>query len=85
MGFPRCSIVEALRLMANLSWSSVVAEEGHAYAISILKQHRQYTEEALRQRAMVAPASPLVAASKAEKRNELLEKRIARIYKQTPT
>ena len=57
LSYTRAKINAALRLLGSASFSSEAVEQGHSFASQIMRRHREYGEESLRCRSMVAFSS----------------------------
>ena len=84
LGYSREMIKEGLRLLSNSSFSSVMTEEGHVFASALTKQHRQYIEETVRARALVASSHCLVAPTVSDQRVKTLRQKLARLDREKP-
>eukprot|EP00974_Lingulodinium_polyedra_P015590 1510059-Lingulodinium_polyedra.AAC.1 len=64
LGFSRDALVECLELVASVSWSTTVTEQGHASASKINRCHDGMGTEALVTRSMVLSMKGLLTQSK---------------------
>lgn len=83
MGFSKSALVDALKLMASVSWSTTVTEQGHAQASSLRKAHQQYGAETLVTRAMLGAMKPLMSRTPHEKRMHKLQHRLETLGRYT--
>ena len=84
MGHNEHDIVDALRLMGNLPWSSKVTEEGHKGASSVMKLHKRLGEDQMRCRALLGTVRALVMPSKAELQLQRLRDRLQALGRRRP-
>ena len=84
ISYPRAEIKAALRLMGNASFSTEVVEKGHSFASNIMKRHREYGEESLRCRSMVASVRPLVELDHVAKHVMRAEMQLERLARRRP-
>ena len=85
-GYGKATIFEALRLMDNAHWRSMVVEQGHGSLATIHKAHRYYSKEMLGQRAMVHMMLCLVAPDSQEQQlsSSKLEEALSAKLKSSP-
>lgn len=84
MGYPRTEILQAIRLMGCASMSSETVEQGHSFASNIMKRHKEYGEESLRCRSLIASIRCLVEFSPGQKKILAIEKQIGNLMKKRP-
>ena len=79
VGFCRESLVEGLRLLARLPWSTKTTEEAHCAAAVVMRHHKQLGEDTLLSRAVVLQARPLFSKSVEQKRFEAAQAKLQRL------
>ena len=84
MKFPKEDLVAAIRLMGNTSFSSEQVEQGHSFASAIMKRHREYGQESLRCRSLIASVRPMVELTEVEKKIMRLQRQLDRLQKRRP-
>lgn len=84
MNYPRQDIVDAVALMGNASFSSEQVEQGHSFASNLMKRHREYGEESLRCRSLIASVRSLLLQSPVEKLRLRAEQQLERLRRKRP-
>ncbi len=57
--FSRAEVIETVRLMSEVSWSSTVTEQGHAALATVHRLHHRYSKENLVKHAFLRQVRPL--------------------------
>ena len=79
MGYSKEAIKDALKLLANASWSSTGTEQTHASASVFMKHHREAGMNSLQTRSFVMQVALLVAKTAKAKRFARLQDTLARL------
>ncbi len=75
-------MLEAVRLLSEISWSTTVTEQGHAALATVHRVHKRYSLENLVKHAFLRQIRPLFTQNADEL--ALLEKEVRRLHKKMP-
>ena len=84
LGFNRAALVEAVKLMGDISWSTTSVEQAHGSMATLHRYHPMYDERMLCQRSMVHMMRALFAARDESRGVVHAEKRLAILAKKAP-
>jgi hypothetical protein len=86
VGHPMAALIEGVERMADVPWSTNIAEQGHGSTAVIHKFHRGFAADSLCVRGFLHSVRPLfqAASEHVEKREKRLDQRIAAIGNRQP-
>lgn len=85
VGYPRETILAGISLIGQMSWSSMVVEQGHSACTRILRHHPQYHASMMAARSFFMQASTLLTGCQLERRLDRVRKRMARLKRKCPS
>jgi hypothetical protein len=84
LGYSVPKLLDALKLSARCSWSTSVAEQGHALASSLVRGHRMCGSRTVQGRALVIAARALFSTTATERKLRLAEASLASLGRKRP-
>lgn len=84
IGYPRAMILSGLSLLEQLSWSSLVVEQGHSTCTRILRHHPDYHANTMACRSLMMQMSMLTSEGIAKRRVGKARNRLRRLHRKCP-
>eukprot|EP00974_Lingulodinium_polyedra_P024829 2401071-Lingulodinium_polyedra.AAC.1 len=84
LGYPRVALEQAVKLMGEVPWTTMVVEQGHGSMAAIRRQHHYYGKEMLCQRAFIHMLRPLFHEPEKPKAQVAFEKALESRRKKQP-
>jgi hypothetical protein len=82
--FPIETILEGIRLLESISWSSTPTEQGHLPASKLVQSHRTYCQDSVRCRAVLSSCRPLLAPTAEQVKQRVLAHKLERLNRRQP-